>query len=104
MGLIPRFYDVTIGRLLIDGIDVRNLYLDDLRRTIGLVFQESFLFSNTVAANIAFGHPHATQAQIEKAAKVAAAHDDDFFAGKTALASPWASRVSVPVNWADVLK
>ena len=75
MGLIPRFYDVTIGRLLIDGIDVRKLYLDDLRRNIGLVFQESFLFSNTVGANIAFGHPHATQAQIEKAAKVAAAHD-----------------------------
>jgi ABC-type multidrug transport system fused ATPase/permease subunit len=75
MGLIPRFYDVTVGRLVIDGVDVRKLHLDDLRRNIGLVFQESFLFSNTVAANIAFGHPDATQAQIEKAAKVAAAHD-----------------------------
>jgi ATP-binding cassette subfamily B protein len=75
MGLIPRFYDVTGGRLLVDGIDVRRLQVDDLRRNIGLVFQESFLFSNTVAANIAFGHPGATQAQIERAARIAAAHD-----------------------------
>lgn len=75
MGLIPRFYDVTVGRLLIDGIDVRRLYLDDLRRNIGIVFQESFLFSNTVASNIAFGHPGATREQIERAARVAAAHD-----------------------------
>ena len=75
MSLIPRFYDVTAGRLLIDGIDVRHLHLDDLRRNIGLVFQESFLFSNTVAANIAFGHPGATPAQIEQAARIAAAHD-----------------------------
>jgi ATP-binding cassette subfamily B protein len=49
--------------------------LDDLRRNIGSVFQESFLFSNTIAANIAFGHPDATAAQIEKAARIAAAHD-----------------------------
>jgi ATP-binding cassette subfamily B protein len=75
MGLIPRFYDATGGRVLVDGIDVRNRHLDDLRRNIGLVFQESFLFSNTVAANIAFGHPGATAAQIEKAARIAAAHD-----------------------------
>jgi ATP-binding cassette subfamily B protein len=75
MGLIPRFYDATAGRVLVDGIDVRNLHLDDLRRNIGLVFQESFLFSNTIAANIAFGHPHATAAQIEKAAQIAAAHE-----------------------------
>jgi ATP-binding cassette subfamily B protein len=75
MGLIPRFFDVSEGRLLIDGVDVRHMHLDDLRRNIGTVFQESFLFSNTVAANIAFGHPDATQAQIEKAARIAAAHD-----------------------------
>lgn len=75
MSLIPRFYDPTRGRVLIDGVDARQLRLDDLRRGIGIVFQESFLFSNTVAANIAFGHPDATQAQIEKAARVAAAHD-----------------------------
>ncbi len=75
MSLIPRFFDVTAGRLTIDGVDVRELHLDDLRRNIGQVFQESFLFSNTVAANIAFGHPDATREQIEKAAKIAAAHD-----------------------------
>lgn len=75
MSLIPRFYDPAAGRVTIDGIDVRQLHLDDLRRNIGLVFQESFLFSNTIAANIAFGHPNATPAQIEKAARVAAAHD-----------------------------
>ena len=75
MGLIPRFYDVTAGRITLDGIDIRDIDLDDLRRNIGIVFQESFLFSNTVAANIAFGHPNATAEQIEKAARVAAAHD-----------------------------
>ena len=75
MSLVPRFFDPTAGRVLIDGIDARRLNLDDLRRNIGLVFQESFLFSNTVAANIAFGHPEATRAQIEKAARIAAAHD-----------------------------
>lgn len=75
MSLVPRFFDPTAGRVLIDGIDARQLDLDDLRRHIGLVFQESFLFSNTVAANIAFGHPGATPAQIERAARIAAAHD-----------------------------
>ncbi|HVU23523.1 MAG TPA: ABC transporter ATP-binding protein [Opitutus sp.] len=75
MSLIPRFYDPSAGRVLIDGIDARRLNVDDLRRGIGIVFQESFLFSNTVAANIAFGHPEATPAQIEKAARIAAAHE-----------------------------
>ena len=75
MSLVPRFFDPTAGRVLIDGRDARTLHLDDLRRDIGLVFQESFLFSNTVAANIAFGHPEATRAQIEQAARIAAAHD-----------------------------
>ena len=75
MSLIPRFFDPTAGRVLLDGVDVRRLELDDVRRNIGLVFQESFLFSHTVAANIAFGHPAATRGQIEKAAKIAAAHD-----------------------------
>jgi ATP-binding cassette subfamily B protein len=75
MSLVPRFFDPTAGRVLIDGVDARQLHLDDLRRNIGLVFQESFLFSNTIAANIAFGHPEATPAQIEKAARIAAAHD-----------------------------
>jgi ATP-binding cassette subfamily B protein len=75
MSLVPRFFDPTAGRVLLDGQDARALDLDDLRRNIGIVFQESFLFSNTVAANIAFGHPDATRAQVEKAAKIAAAHD-----------------------------
>ncbi len=60
LSLLPRFYDATSGRVLVDGIDVRELDLDQLRRNIGLVFQESFLFSNTVASNIAFGNPDAT--------------------------------------------
>jgi ATP-binding cassette subfamily B protein len=75
MSLLPRFYDPTSGRVLLDGIDLRQLDLDELRRNIGMVFQESFLFSNTIAANIAFGHPHASREQIEQAAKVAAAHE-----------------------------
>ena len=75
MSLVPRFFDPTAGRVLIDSDDVREIDLDDLRRNIGLVFQESFLFSNTIAANIAFGHPEATREQIERAARIAAAHD-----------------------------
>ncbi|MBA3700857.1 MAG: ABC transporter ATP-binding protein [Planctomycetes bacterium] len=75
MSLIPRFYDPTAGRVTLDGHDLRTIDLDDLRRNIGLVFQESFLFSNTIAANISFGHPEATQAQIEQAARIAQAHD-----------------------------
>ncbi|MEI8243685.1 MAG: ABC transporter ATP-binding protein, partial [bacterium] len=73
MSLIPRFYDPTAGRVLLDGMDVRELDLDDLRRGIGIVFQESFLFSTSVAANIAFGRPDASRAQVEQAARVAAA-------------------------------
>jgi len=75
MSLIPRFYDPTGGHVLVDGIDVRDLDLNDLRCSIGIVFQESFLFSTTVAANIAFGRPDASRAQVEQAARVAAAHD-----------------------------
>jgi ATP-binding cassette subfamily B protein len=75
LSLVPRFYDPTAGRVLMDGHDIRDVRLDDLRRNIGLVFQESFLFSNTVAANIAFGYPEATRDQIERAARLAAAHD-----------------------------
>jgi ATP-binding cassette subfamily B protein len=75
LGLIPRFYDPHRGRILADGQDLRELNLDAFRRQIGIVYQESFLFSNTVAANIAFGHPHATMEQIERAARIASAHD-----------------------------
>ncbi len=75
MSLLPRFYDPTEGRILLDGIDLRDFEVDDLRRRIGIVFQESFLFSSTVAENIAFGHPGASRELIEKAARIAAAHD-----------------------------
>ena len=75
LNLIPRFYDPTAGRVLLDGLDARDLELDSLRRNIGLVFQESVLFSGTVASNIAFGRPDATREQIERAARTAQAHD-----------------------------
>jgi ATP-binding cassette subfamily B protein len=73
LALVPRFYDVRAGEVRVDGHDVRTLDLDDLRRNIGVVFQESFLFSHTVAANIAFGHPEATTEAIERAARIASA-------------------------------
>ena len=75
LSLIPRFYDPSKGRVLIDGVDMRKLELGAARRNVGLVFQESFLFSTTVAANIEFGAPGATREQVEKAARIAAAHD-----------------------------
>jgi ATP-binding cassette subfamily B protein len=75
MSLVPRFYDPTKGTVRIDGLDLRECDLDDVRRNVGVVFQESFLFSNTVAANIAFGHPDATREQIERAAEIAAADE-----------------------------
>jgi ATP-binding cassette subfamily B protein len=75
LGLIPRFYDPDSGQITLDGKDLRELDLDALRRQIGMVYQETFLFSNTVAANIAFGHPDATMAEIEQAARIASAHD-----------------------------
>lgn len=75
LSLIPRFYDPQQGRILAGGQDLRDLDLDSYRRQIGIVYQESFLFSNTVAANIAFGNPLATSEQIERAARAASAHD-----------------------------
>jgi ABC-type multidrug transport system fused ATPase/permease subunit len=75
LGLIPRFYDPQSGRILADGRDLRDLDLDAFRRQIGIVYQDSFLFSNTVTANIAFGHPHASKEQIERAARIASAHE-----------------------------
>ena len=72
--LIPRFHDPSSGRVLVDGVDVRTLDLDFLRRNIGLVFQESLLFKSTIAENIAFGHPEASREQVERAATVAGAH------------------------------
>ncbi|MEV5975494.1 ABC transporter ATP-binding protein [Streptomyces sp. NPDC052114] len=71
--LMPRFYDVSHGAVLIGGHDVRELSLASLRSAIGLVPEDSFLFSETVGANIAYGHPQATQEQIETAARAAQA-------------------------------
>ncbi|GGJ17085.1 ABC transporter ATP-binding protein [Streptomyces brasiliensis] len=72
--LLPRFYDVTHGAVLVGGHDVRELTLDSLRAAIGLVPEDSFLFSDTVRGNIAYGRPDATQEEIEKAARAAQAH------------------------------
>src|ERR687892_218320 len=73
--LIPRFYDVESGRITLDGVDVRDLRLRDLRRAIGIVFEDTFLFSDTIAANIAFADPDASQAAIERAARLAGVHE-----------------------------
>ncbi len=74
INLIPRFYDATQGRVLIDGIDVRDLGQSDLRSHIALVLQETFLFSGTVRENLLFGRPTATDEEIIAAAEVANAH------------------------------
>jgi ATP-binding cassette, subfamily B, multidrug efflux pump len=75
VNLIPRFYDVTDGRVCVDGVDVRELDLHDLRRQIGVVLQQSLLFSATMRENIAYGRPDATEETIIAAAKAANAHD-----------------------------
>ena len=71
--LIPRFYDPQAGRVLVDGADVRDVALDDIRRAVGMVTQDPFLFSDTVRANIAFGRPEATDEEVETAARMAQA-------------------------------
>jgi ATP-binding cassette subfamily B protein len=73
--LLPRFYDVTGGAIRVGGRDVRELTLDSLRASIGLVMEDSFLFSDTVAANIAYGRPDATREQVIAAARAAEAHE-----------------------------
>src|SRR5579875_674733 len=73
--LVPRFYDVLEGAVRVDGVDVRRLRLDSLRSQIGVVFEESFLFSDTVAANIAYGRPEASDEEIQAAARAAEAHE-----------------------------
>ncbi len=79
INLIPRFYDPTDGHVLIDGHDVRTVSLDSLRSQIGIVLQDTTLFSGTIRETIAFGRPEATDEEIVAAAKAAAAHD--FIAG-----------------------
>jgi ABC-type multidrug transport system fused ATPase/permease subunit len=74
-GLVPRFYDVTDGRVTVDGVDVRDVKLVSLRRAIGIVAQDPFLFSDTVRENIAFGRPDATPEEVEEAARLAQAHE-----------------------------
>ena len=73
--LVPRFYDVTSGRLEIDGVDVRDVELSSLRRAIAVISQDPFLFSTTVRENIAFGAPDATDEEVEHAARLAQAHE-----------------------------
>jgi subfamily B ATP-binding cassette protein MsbA len=73
--LIPRFFDVTGGRILIDGLDIRDVTLSSLRAQIGIVTQETILFNDTVRNNIAYGQPQVPQKEVEAAARAALAHD-----------------------------
>ncbi|MBC7783814.1 MAG: ABC transporter ATP-binding protein, partial [Burkholderiales bacterium] len=75
VSLISRFYDPSHGRILLDGTDLRDLRLSDLRTQISFVFQETYLFSDTVSANIAYGRPGLNQGEIESAARLAQAHE-----------------------------
>ncbi len=75
MNLVPRFFDVTGGGILIDGVDVRDVTLASLRAQIGIVTQETILFDDTVSSNIAYGRPDASRAEIEAAARAAHAHE-----------------------------
>ena len=77
--LLPRFYDVTGGRVLLDGVDVRALPLPELRRAVSPIFQDTFLFSMTIAENIAYGRPEASREEIARCAAAAQIHD--FIAG-----------------------
>lgn len=74
--LLPRFYEITGGRILLDGIDIRKIRMDSLRKQIGMVQQDVFLFAGTIKENIAYGKPDATQEEIELAAKRAEIHED----------------------------
>ncbi|MFW6457622.1 MAG: ABC transporter transmembrane domain-containing protein [Planctomycetota bacterium] len=73
--LVARFYDPTKGRILLDGEDLRHLRLKDLRKNMGMVLQDTFLFTGTIRENIAYGRPEASQAEIIEAARAANAHD-----------------------------
>jgi ATP-binding cassette, subfamily B, putative efflux pump len=75
VSLIPRFYDVTSGRILLDGIDIRQFNVQTLRDKIGVVFQDNILFSDSVKANILLGRPDATDEEVIEAAKAANAHE-----------------------------
>ena len=75
VNLLPRFYDVSSGGILIDGVDLRNVTLSSLRQQIGIVTQDTVLFDDTVAHNIAYGTPRATPQEVEAAARAAHAHE-----------------------------
>ena len=75
VNLIPRFYDVTEGSITFDGLDLRSVTLESLRRNVGIVFQDVFLFKETIRANISYGAPDASFQRIENAARLAQAHD-----------------------------
>jgi ATP-binding cassette subfamily B protein len=73
--LLPRFYDIDGGRIQLDGVDIRDLPIEDLRRQVSIVFEDSFLFTDTVRGNIAFADPNASDDEVERAARLAGAHD-----------------------------
>ncbi|HVM09628.1 MAG TPA: ABC transporter ATP-binding protein [Acidimicrobiales bacterium] len=73
--LIPRFYDIDGGRIMLDGTDIRDMKVRDLRQAVGIVFEDTFLFSDTIRNNIAFADPQASQEKVERAARLAGAHD-----------------------------
>ncbi|MBB4212527.1 ATP-binding cassette subfamily B protein [Rhodothalassium salexigens DSM 2132] len=73
--LVPRFWDVRMGRVMLGGVDVRDIGLDQLMDTVAFVFQNTFLFSDTIAANIRFGNPQASDEEVEAAARAARAHE-----------------------------
>jgi ATP-binding cassette, subfamily B, putative efflux pump len=75
VGLIPRFYDVTDGEILLDGVNIRNYYVRSLRDKIGMVLQDNILFSESVKMNILFGNPNASDEEVIAAAKAANAHE-----------------------------
>lgn len=73
--LVPRFYDPTEGKIVLDGVDIKELELNSIRKLMGIVSQESILFNDSILKNIAFGKPEATEEEVSEAARIANAHD-----------------------------
>ena len=73
--LIPRFYDASEGRITLDGTDIRDVTLESLRSNVGIAMQDVFLFSGTIADNIAYGKPGSTREDVERASRIAQLHD-----------------------------
>ncbi|HLL39645.1 MAG TPA: ABC transporter ATP-binding protein [Rubrobacteraceae bacterium] len=96
LSLAPRFYDPERGSVLVGGADVKDLDLEELRRNVGVVPQETFLFSETVRDNITFGNPDATQEEVENAAKIAGIHDQilTFPKGYDTMVGEWGITLS----------